>query len=475
MAMNTQMNFLRKLHLTPSGIVGFLAVSCALLIGWLVGVGNWRTGAVLVAIPVVLMWPVQIALGSYAFLVPFDSGALMQGDGSSGRTLVFFVGAAASCVLIATGVAGKRLRWPPREAWWWIVFVAWCSATTFWAIDENVALRHLPTAVACLGLYLAVVCVEVKREEFDRIAGFTVLGACIAALYASWLFYGGIGWAATTLRASLISGDVELNPNVFATRLLLPLALSIAGCFAAKSGVWRAVALAGCAALGLGALLAMSRSVLLAILVMAAVFLLRLGVTRRMLTVFAVFGVLALFTPAALFLRITKTAADRGAGRLDIWQVGFEALKHYGLFGAGLSNFPVAYSLYAGFAPHFKGYLRDPHNIYLGIAVEYGVVGVVLFFLAIRSQMWAVKRVYGENRQANIWVVACEASGWSILAACLFENLMWEKSFWLGWIMLTLATQLYSHTGKREPHHDHAHQYVLEVEDAGSEDLHPVL
>ncbi len=43
---------------------------------------------------------------------------------------------------------------------------------------------------------------------------------------------------------------------------------------------------------------------------------------------------------------------DRGAGRFDIWLVGWTAMKHYALMGAGLSNFPVVYNDYAGAGEH---------------------------------------------------------------------------------------------------------------------------
>ena len=81
--------------------------------------------------------------------------------------------------------------------------------------------------------------------------------------------------------------------------------------------------------------------------------------------------------PAQFFSRIHEASATRGAGRLDIWHVGAQILKHFGLFGAGLSNFPMAYTRRTQVMPrHYRGLDWGAHNIYLQTAVESGAVGL---------------------------------------------------------------------------------------------------
>ena len=96
--------------------------------------------------------------------------------------------------------------------------------------------------------------------------------------------------------------------------------------------------------------------------------------------------------PAGFFHRFQQAGSSGGSGRLDIWTVGLTAFKHYGLVGAGFSNFPFAYTNYAGEARNFQGSYRDPHNIYLRIGVELGLIGLVLFVLAVRSQFRAIPK-----------------------------------------------------------------------------------
>ena len=49
----------------------------------------------------------------------------------------------------------------------------------------------------------------------------------------------------------------------------------------------------------------------------------------------------------------------------------------------------------------------------------------------------------GNRAKANIWVVSCQAAGWALMVTAFFDNLLWEKTFWLIWMMLAFSLQLY--------------------------------
>jgi O-antigen ligase len=419
-----------------------LTVFFALLVGTTVGQGRWLMVAALAVIPLVVLWPVQIALGAFALLIPFDSATFSQGNGITGTTLNFVVGAAAACILIVTSLAGRRLQKPPRAALWWTLLMAWYSLTYLWAVDPRLSLARLPTAGACLLLYLAATSLRVREIEFKWIAAAVILGGCLAGIYSSYEFYHHVGWAGG-MRSSLVMGEEAINPNVFATRLLLPLALSVGGYFAARSGLLKSIMLCSSALLTLAVLLTLSRGAALAVLVMALVFLLRFGVKPRILGMVALIAVIAITLPSQFYSRIDTAAQSRGAGRLDIWYVGWEVLKHYGVFGAGMSNFAEVYSKYAGYAPQFRGFARASHNLYLEMSVEAGIVGMLLLLQAIRMQLWVRRNNRAQAGKPNPWLVACEAAGWSILTSAMFAHLFWEKTFWLLWIMVAFSAQLY--------------------------------
>ena len=422
-----------------------LTVVFALLMGVMVAEGQWLLVAALAAVPLVFLWPVQVALGAFALLIPFDSATFSQGNGTSGTTLNFVVGAAAASILIVTSLSGRRLQMPPRAALWWTLLIGWYALTYLWAVDPRASMARLPSAGACLILYLAATSLRVREIEFKGIVAAAIVGGCLAGLYSSYEFYHHIGWSGTA-RSSLVMGQEAINPNVFATRLLLPLALSIGAFFSVRSAWLKAVVLGCSALLTLAILLTLSRGAALAVLVMAFVFLLRFGVNPRILAVGGLLAGISLTLPSEFYKRFGEAAATGGAGRLDIWIVGWEMLKHYGIFGAGISNFSTVYTIYAGYAPRFVGFDRASHNLYLEMSVEAGLIGVLLLAQALRMQLW----VGGVNRRrvgkANSWLIAAEAASWSIMTAAMFAHLFWEKSFWLLWIMVAFSTQLYKNS-----------------------------
>jgi O-antigen ligase len=422
-----------------------LTIVFALLMGVMVAQGQWLLVAALAAAPLVFLWPVQVALGAFALLIPFDSATLSRGNGNTGTTLNFVVGAAAASILIVTALAGRRLQKPPRAALWWTLLIVWYALTYLWAVDPRASLMRLPSAGACLILYLAATSLRVREIEFKVIVAAVIVGGCLAGIASSYEFYHHVGWAGG-VRSSLVMGEEAINPNTFATRLLLPLALSVGGFFAARSTLLKTIMLGCSALLTLAVLLTLSRGAALAVLVMAAVFLLRFGVNRRILAVGALIGVITIALPGEFFKRIGEAAETGGAGRLDIWRVAWEVLKHYGIFGAGISSFAAAYSTYAGYAPHFVGFDRAPHNLYLQVAVEAGIIGILLLMLAVRTQFWGERNKGIRAGKPNIWLVACEAAGWSIMTSGMFAHLFWEKSFWFLWIMVAFSTQLYKNS-----------------------------
>ena len=166
--------------------------------------------------------------------------------------------------------------------------VAWGALTALWAIDPQTVLQRMPTAFALLVLYLAVVSMRLEEREFGRVVWMLILTGGLAAAYSVSEYYRGIGFHAFgPIRASLVIAGSVVNPDLFATRLMLPLALAVAAFFVSHGRLLKAFILGVCGMLILAVLLTQSRAALLAILVITAVFMLRLGVNARILAVCA--------------------------------------------------------------------------------------------------------------------------------------------------------------------------------------------
>jgi O-antigen ligase len=176
---------------------------------------------------------------------------------------------------------------------------------------------------------------------------------------------------------------------------------------------------------------------------MLLIFMWRLRMGARLLLPCAAVVVAVTSMPQIFFYRFQNALTSGGAGRLDIWKAGLSALSRYGLFGAGLDNFPVIYNEFAGRANRFQGFGRDPHNIFLGLWVETGIVGLLLLLAIITSHLADLRRI-GRwlQRDTPMQLVAIEAACWGVLVASFFDNMLWRKAFWLVWILAGVAVQV---------------------------------
>jgi hypothetical protein len=50
----------------------------------------------------------------------------------------------------------------------------------------------------------------------------------------------------------------------------------------------------------------------------------------------------------------------------------------------------------------------------------------------------------------NNWVVAAEASAWGLLTFGFFGNILWDKSFWFAWMLLTATVSFSTQTDTAE-------------------------
>ena len=440
-------NPLLEQWMVPAGI-GAVAV----LVGVIVGQGLWRYLPVIGVIPLLWVWPVEVTLGAVVILLPFEPITTKGMEGDRGVMSLAFV--VALLVVFAIGVVGRRLQRPSATTIWCGVFISWAGVSILWAADPQVSLRHLPTAIALFLFYLVASSFRITEKEFDWLVLLTILGGGAAALWSVRQFYSGVGFGLHDIRATLTVGETEANPNRFGIRLLLPVSFAMAYFLSARRWYAKAFAFSVMVMAGLGLLLTMSRGSILAEIVIVLVFFFRLKslklkslqpqVCRLLALVVLMAVLLAVAMPTALYLRFKEASADRGAGRLDIWTVGMEILKHYPVAGAGFSNFPVVYNQYAGAAAHlyFKRDNNDAHNSYLAIAAEEGLIGLLLFGIAIKRQFSLVSKCRAQTVRNPVMFVACEAVFCGLLVASLFGNILWDKTFWLSWVFLAFAITL---------------------------------
>jgi O-antigen ligase len=414
-------------------VVALVVTACSL--GWMIALEKWLFVAGVCALLLLLMRPIEVALGLYAFLIPFESMTTIDNGTGPSATLLRYVGLVALFVTLSVGWLRERIIRPPQTALFWSLFVLWGGVSTLWAIDQEWALHRLPTALGLWLLYMAIVSVRLTAKEFSCITLLTILGGLGASIYSASMFFrtgGAIG------RVSLSEGSTLSDPNFFAATLLLPLSLSFGGVISSRTWFRRGLFSAGTGVIALAVFLTMSRGALAAVAAITVVFLLRLRLNWRLLIPVAIAGAGLLFMPMLFFERMQEASTSRLVGRQDIWQVGIHSLKSYGAFGAGLENFQHAFQRYAGTSRFSVGDQRNSHNIYLCVSVELGILGMLFLFLAVRSHLRAFPRPT-ENILTSAKLVAFEAACWGMLVMGLTLDLLWRKAFWFVWALSVVA------------------------------------
>lgn len=410
----------------------------AALLGHSIAHENWLIVGGLFFIPLYLLWPVETSLGLFALFVPFEAVAML--GGSESTTISWLAGAAAGCGLLAVGVIDRRLQKPPKAALWWGAFVGLASVSSLWAYDPDQTLKTLPTILGLAMLYFAAVSIRITKKELFWVTMLAIVGGVLASFISVSNFYHGVTFSRAA-RSTITQDGRESDPNFFAAGLLLPLSLAV-GAAISEGNIFRRLLMGAAAGVvALGVLLTMSRGALVAILVMVLVYAVRYRLSWKIIVPTGIVCTGLAIVPDLFFSRWETAAAGGGAGRLDIWIAGVHAFLRYGLYGAGFNNFPSVYGFFAGYAPHFRGYDRDSHNMYLATAVELGIAGLFFMAAALYSQLQALRPPKWASSATRLMAVPTEAACWAAMVAATFLNPIMRKYLWLTFIMVALSAK----------------------------------
>jgi O-antigen ligase len=380
-------------------------------------------------------------LGVFVAVVPFDDASRIQ-VGTSSLTVTSIAGFLAMFTLLGWSLALGRFRVPSRSAALWVVFIAWQACSVLWAVDQGVAIERLPTVGSLLLFYLVVSCCEFSEREITGVARFAILGGCLAAALCLYLFHSGVFFQNVSMRGTVSFGSQQIESNVFAASLLLPLSLAIGEFFVAKTLRVKILLIGGMFLIALGIFYTTSRGALLAVAVVILFYVCKARITWRALAAPVLLGLALLLAPGFLFIRLLQSGVTGGAGRLYIWQTGLAAFKDYFAVGAGLDNFRVIYNHYAASAAQSAGLGRQPHNTFLEVAVETGTIGLLLFVVVIASHFREARQREAQAAGAERFrLIACEAAAWGMLTASFFLHLLWFKEFWVVWTMLAICSR----------------------------------
>ena len=324
------------------------------------------------------------------------------------------------------------------------LFTVWTVVSLVWATDLPLAVDSVNRFVLNFALFPIALAFVVEARHV--VALFAVFVAASVASVA----YGLIADpSAGTVAAGRLSG-AGINPNELGNVLTVAIILGVGlGLLRTWHPLARAGAFAGAAFCVVGLFLTLSRGAMFGLVVAMLAAPLLIGRGRRLVAVaiaataiicaVAWFGAFASHSSKE---RVLHPSAEGGSGRTDLWKMGWRMVEDHPIRGVGVGNFParsVDYLLRPGRTDH-DVYIVDtpkvPHNIYLAVLSELGVVGIALFGAILASVLAAAIHAAREFERrgrrtmdylSRILLLAIIG----YLAALFFSSQLFEKQFWL--------------------------------------------
>jgi O-antigen ligase len=320
----------------------------------------------------------------FVFAVPWEDVIVLPGLG----TLSKLLGIAAFGVTALRVLLTAKVRRPVSFHWVAFAYLCWVLLSASWAVNTycspvfGCSVRNAIDSY--LRLFVMVWVLWEATPTRSRLMGLLqayVFGAYVAAAGTIYNFASGAAVRRTLDRFAANGFD----PNDLG--MLLALAMPIAWYIGSSSSstilrwVNRGYFLLGSVAI----LLTGSRGGLLAMLVALSVIPWTMTQVRRSMRIAAVAlmfvaGIAAaLYVPARSFERLASTESEISqgdmTGRWEIWKAGIAAVPARPLQGYGPAGWEMALS-------HRLG-IKGPHNTYLAILVDEGLIGLVLFLVLL--------------------------------------------------------------------------------------------
>jgi O-antigen ligase len=332
----------------------------------------------------------------------------------------------------------------------WLLLLATAGATATWSITPSASVAGFFILASLVLVYVFIALAHVDREILHRTEAGLIGGAVAATCYGvtQLLFLGGFPSDVPGVGPAPDGrfGNDLLGPDNEAVALLIPLVICVSRSVTSSTRMKRS----GFSFLALlllgGILMTGSRGGLVALAASALALAFAMPRTaRRRLLAYGGAGLLVaslvwLYHPVGIANRTTATATT-SSGRTDIWRVGLAACPRYCAFGSGWETFPDVYAATQASVPGAKvlvgtGGSYQPHNVWLLVAIELGLPGLLLLAAGLCLTFYEALRLPVTRRGPPM-----SALIGTVVAALFLSNLEF-KFFWMALILVVLHRNL---------------------------------
>lgn len=332
-----------------------------------------------------------------------------------------------------------------------LIFGVLIIISTFYSAGGNSSVVEAIISIILLNGYFLLVNLMRTEQWIKRCIIALVASASIVAIIGIYEFiFGGANtnWLDQSFHEIIKVRVVSLfdNPNILAMFMTIIFPFSLALAFQAKEKntkfLSKIVVLTFIACI----IFTWSRGSWIALILSFFVFmLLKTKKSFRLLglTILSI-PILSIILPNTIWARFTSIVnlSDTStAYRIYTWKGTFNAIQETGPFGIGYGNssFQAIYPSYA-----YAGIESTPHshNLILQILICMGIIGVIVFCIAIFLNFQKCLEYIKNNKEdsSKIYVIAAVSSGVAALTMGIFDYVWYnQRIFYLFWIVLAIG------------------------------------
>ena len=383
----------------------------------------------LLAIPVAVILAIRIfqrpVIGIYisSFLIPFEDLTTLFTDVTLLKILLgytFIVWSSKSFIL------KDRINFYQMS--YIILLIIWSIFSLTWSYDLNVSLGRLIVFVQLIFFTIMTINLLNNESDIEKIMVIYVMASLLTSIMAIDLLSSGV---LHRNRAAYIEGQ---NPNGFSRSVGVALLYLIYFFQTNKIKKKSLFYIIGSIFL-IVVIFAQSRTTYIALLVslIPVIYFSKLGNKIRISLLGLIPTIIIFYFFQDTFYnfvlpRTQSVFTEFSMGGRDvIWVVAWEMIKDNFLFGVGFGNFT---SVYGEYSTQLRGWYAetDPHNVYIAIVAELGIIGLLLFigFLkSIYTKIMSIDPKYLTDRTfiLSIFIYNC--------ISAMANSLHYAKHFWL--------------------------------------------
>ena len=275
----------------------------------------------------------------------------------------------------------------PREPFFYVfaIFTGYALLSTGWSIDKETTFINaigttVPTFILLAYLFVAIE----SKDHIENIFKAYGLASLIVALIAIYMFYTGLNLGSVSVARLSVLGQDQNELSVLLSMGVVSILYLLL--FSSATRKMKSLYILSVVVLSFVILSTGSRTGFVILLAIGAVlFVMTKGAKKVMYLGIAVLTITSLMifvVPESTTERLLQTVTqiqDRDlTNRVDIWDMGIQAFQKEEAFiqGVGFKTFPVLMQ------KHFH-YAEYPHNTYLVLLIELGLIGFLLYMSMI--------------------------------------------------------------------------------------------